>query len=127
VARQVRKLDDVPFTPAKRRYEARSIHRNGKRVMQDREFIAWDGEGWTEHRADHVLTESGKCVGGCVHHYFLFGASSGDSVRAESLSTVECLNVMLTCASQNPSAIHVGYAFTYDVNMILKDVHYKKT
>jgi DNA polymerase type B, organellar and viral len=127
VARQVRKLvEDIPFVSARRRYEARTNHRNGKRIMADREFIAWDGEGWTEHRTDHRLTESGKCVGGCAHHYFLFGASEGTSIRATSLSTVECLNAMLTCASQNPSAIHVGYAFTYDVNMILRDIHPRK-
>jgi hypothetical protein len=91
----------------------------------DREFIAWDGEGYTEH--DYLCKAQGNlqdnCIG-CPHHYFLFGSSSDSGISGESLGTYECLQQMLSVAGSNPHAIHVGFAFEYDVNMILRDVSY---
>lgn len=74
-----------------------------------RPFVAWDGEGWTD--------------GDGVHHYCLFGNSSAESIEGESLSTDECLDLIVRA---NPRSIHVGFSFGYDVNMILRDLSWRQ-
>lgn len=110
--------------PAGRKRIPRSAgSKNSNRTMEEREFIAWDGEGWTDHKEDHKLVGTPPdCRGGCPHHYFLFGASTGEHVRADSLPTIDCFEVMLEVARENRTAIHVAFAFDYDVNMICKDL-----
>lgn len=96
-------------TPAFRKKGKNSV--SGRRpTFEDRPFVAWDGEGYND--AD------GK------HHYFLFGNSAGYEISGESLSTYECLQLMLRTAFFQRSAIHIGFAFDYDVNMILGDLGY---
>lgn len=58
--------------------------------------------------------------------YVLFGCSKGDYVKAPSLSTEQCLELLLDVERRNPRAIHVGFSLRYDVNMILKDLPFKK-
>lgn len=69
-----------------------------------RPFVAWDGEG---------TTDTG---------YSLFGNSEGYEICAPGLSSKECLELIIECETDMPEAIHVGFAFTYDVNWILKDM-----
>jgi len=52
----------------------------------------------------------------------LFGASTGEYITSRDLGTAECLDLILHVESLYPSAFHVGFAFEYDVNMILKDL-----
>lgn len=73
-----------------------------------RPFLFWDGEG--------VTTNDGR------HHYILFGASSGHYTQGRSLGTMECLDLLLQCEADNPDAYHVGFAFKYDVEMILYEL-----
>lgn len=73
-------------------------------------FIAWDGEGITD---------------GKEHKYVLLGASTGNYVQSESLSTIECFDVMLETAQEHKRGTHIAFAFDYDVNMILRDVPYR--
>lgn len=94
-------ITDTEFTP---------YHR-GRTVRHplDPEFIAWDGEGITppnQVRQDFVL----------------FGNSKGFRVSGNRLSTEECLRLILDTERANPRAIHVGFAFGYDAEMILVDV-----
>lgn len=93
-------------------------------VYDNREFIGWDGEGWTEHTDILCGGNQGRsCLRrACVHHYCLFGNSKGQSVANDSLSTRECLDVILEAGKEYPRGIHIGFAFQYDVNMILKDL-----
>jgi DNA polymerase family B len=79
-----------------------------RRALGTRQFIAWDGEGYTDSEG--------------VHHYMLFGASTGLYVQGESLGTRECLDLLLRVESENPDTFHVIFAGNYDVNMFLKDV-----
>lgn len=74
-----------------------------------RPFIMWDGEG---------TTDAGYC---------LFGSSDGDMVQHPDLSSRECLELILESGERNKSAkaIHFGFAFDYDVNMILKDLPWR--
>lgn len=75
-----------------------------------RQFIAWDGEGARDK--DNPNRQS----------YVLFGNSSGSHVRSSELSTDELLSFIIEEGKKNPGAWHVGFAFDYDVNMILRDL-----
>jgi hypothetical protein len=82
-----------------------------ERKFEERAFIGWDGEGYDD--------ESGQ------HHYMLFGASTGDCVTGPSLGTAECLSLILRVREENPDTYNVGFAFDYDVNMIIKDLPWR--
>jgi hypothetical protein len=115
-------LEDEDFAPRTPRKPRKNLRRtSGAKRGEDREFIAWDGEGWTEH----VCEDSSKCKnhsGKCKHHYYLFGASSGDYVSARSLSTTDCFDVMVAAKRNNPDAVHVSFSFKYDIDMIMRDI-----
>lgn len=74
-----------------------------------RRFVAWDGEGITFSP-------------GSAQNYVLFGNSSGHYIQGTNLGTSECLSLMIRAEQAEPNAYHVAFAFTYDVNMILKDL-----
>lgn len=81
--------------------------RKGRRKdsnVKTRPFVAWDGE------------ETRDCG------YCLFGSSYGIRARKRSLSTREMLEVIIDTGKAVPNAFHVGFAFFYDVNQILKDL-----
>lgn len=72
-------------------------------------FVAWDGEGITYEQ-------------GMPQQYVLFGCSLGHTVSSESLSTVDCLETIIAAEQALPHAIHVGFSFKYDAEMILRDL-----
>lgn len=71
--------------------------------------MAWDGEG--------ITYPTNK-----AQSYVLFGASTGDRVVKPELDTATCLDLLLAVEETYPDAIHVGFAFQYDVNMILRSL-----
>lgn len=77
-----------------------------------RPFVAWDGEGIT-------------FPGNVEQSYVLFGASTGDRLTGKDLGTAALLNHLLAVERKHGDAIHVGFAISYDANMILKDVPLK--
>lgn len=77
-----------------------------------RPFICWDGEGITYD-------------GDTVQSYVLFGCSAGRRVLSASLSTEECLDLLIRTEEEFPEAIHVGFALQYDWNMIFRDIPVK--
>lgn len=83
--------------------------------MEDnKEFIAWDGEGITYEKD-------------AAQEYVLFGCSKGNYVQKQILRTPDCLHLLIDCAVEYPNAYHVAFAFDYDVEMILRDMPvYKK-
>jgi hypothetical protein len=95
----------------------------------ERRFVSWDGEGARklygpeceicEHVSCYLIRyyESSNVDDS---HYVLFGNSDGDFLHSPSLSTVECLSLIIEKA--HIDAIHFGFAFDYDVNMIIKDL-----
>src|SRR6266436_1517968 len=75
--------------------------------LEDRPFIAWDGEGVN-------LKGPGR-----PQSYVLFGSSVGHISNQEGLSAFDCLDHILETGAANPGAVHCGFAFSYDANMII--------
>lgn len=102
---------DSTFTATERCIAAgkypESWHRG--REYGSRPFIAWDGEGITYE-------------GDTVQSYVLFGNSAGRRILSSSLTTSECLNLLIETEKEFPEAIHVGFALQYDWNMIFRDI-----
>jgi hypothetical protein len=74
---------------------------------EQREFIAWDGEGINIHGV------------GRPQSYVLFGSTKGHVASREGLTTFDCLDQIIETGMRNPTSIHVGFAFGYDSNMIV--------
>lgn len=71
-------------------------------------FIAVDGEAYTTERG---------------HEYVLLAASTGDYIYKETgLSTYDCVSFLLKLRQKNPGYKFTGFAFNYDVNMIIGDL-----
>jgi len=89
----------------------RNYHNGSTKVeLSDREFIAWDGEGMQLRRK------------GLPQSYVLFGASTGEVLTGENLTCFQLLDHIIAVGRRNPTAVHVGFAFTYDANMIVKSL-----
>lgn len=84
----------------------------------DRPFIGWDGEGYSNYVGYVDKPPERK------HHYMLFGCSAfpDDPLVGVDLHTEACLDYLLFVERKYPDAFHVGFAFDYDVNMILCDL-----
>jgi hypothetical protein len=74
-------------------------------------FVAWDGEA--------VANEE---EGNLDHPYSLFGSSRGWRIRSYNLTTMDCLSLLLETEMECPEAIHFGFAFGYDVNMVIRNL-----
>lgn len=69
----------------------------------ERRFVSWDGEGDPDNSS-----------------YFLFGSSDGNYIHNRSLGTAEILGHII--GNADIDAIHIGFAFGYDVNNIIRDL-----
>lgn len=105
-------VHELRYTRAGAQYLKRT---NGfKQYMADREakrrkpFLAWDGEGWSDHVGEH--------------RYMLLQNSAGGYIHAPQLNTVSCLDFILRTAADNPGHIHVIYGGGYDATHILRDL-----
>lgn len=84
-----------------------------KKARLRRDFLAVDGEA-----IDDPKTKE--------HKYVMLGASTGDRIEnLDGLSTAESLSYLSALKHAHPNAILVGFAFGYDVNMILRDVDWE--
>lgn len=71
-------------------------------------FIAWDGEGANLRG---------------VHEYIALVTSAGDArTNVAGLPTADTLSWLAARLAATKDAIHVGFAFSYDSNMLLRDV-----
>lgn len=122
-------LEDVAFEdvhipplpvalPDKERQRKSRVSRKRSGPPEDRRMIAWDGEG---------IKLSGD---GAPQHYVLFGCSArvDDPLKisdpTKSLEFRELADYMLETAAMFPRAFHVGYAFKYDQNMIIRSLRW---
>lgn len=96
----VEDADFKPYHTGKPKYVANA---------RQAQFIFWDGEG---------ITPEGQAR----QNYVLFGNSAGFRIVGWALNTEQCLSLMMDTERKYPSAIHVGFAFGYDTEMILRDL-----
>lgn len=76
---------------------------------EERDVIAWDMEGISlsgQHKPQHAV---------------LFGCSAepDNALEGFKLTTRQMLEYIISVGARHPHAIHVGYAFKYDANMVL--------
>lgn len=91
-----------------------------------RRFVAWDGEGVQGEQisaTSEIIIGDQKLTREYLRQkstYVLFGNSDGDYVASPDLDTETCLRLIIEKADKD--AIHFGFAFGYDVNMLLRDL-----
>jgi hypothetical protein len=85
--------------------------KNGQLRILNRPFLFWDGEGVRNPEGDRKPTA-----------YALLGHSGGGRITGRALNTVECLRFICRTGRENPGAIHVGFAFEYDITMMLRNL-----
>jgi hypothetical protein len=106
------------YTPEERRAVDREYCREKRAVKRtdrilNQEVIVWDGEG---------MKLSGPTA---PQHYVLFGCSARPNSPliiekdGDRLTFQELADYALDVADQHPNAVHLGYYFTYDQNMII--------
>jgi hypothetical protein len=99
-------VEDTEFQP----YHGKP-KRGSQYKLDERYFIAWDGEG---------INLDGP---GRPQSYVLFGCSTGQYIESDKhLHTFELLDFILSVAQENPAGVHVGYAFGYDSNMLVRSL-----
>lgn len=78
--------------------------------LEERRIIAWDGEGMKLSGDDKP------------QHYVMFGCSAEPHwvLINRDLKTMEILEYIIAVGERYPNAVHVGYGFRYDANMIIK-------
>lgn len=78
--------------------------------LERRKIIAWDGEGMKLSGDDKP------------QHYVLFGCSADvdNPLIGKKLQTLDMLDYMIEIGQRYPRAVHVGYGFRYDMNMIIQ-------
>src|SRR5262245_1719101 len=99
--------DPVPTEMKDPYHHGRKVKRDRTVDQSTRPFIAWDGEGIN-------LEGDGK-----PQSYVLFGSSEGCVTHRDGLTAFECLDHIIETGQQHPTAVHCGFAFSYDANMIL--------
>lgn len=80
--------------------------------LRNKRFVVWDGEG------AHTGTRKAQS-------YILFGFYDGTDhhfIHGRSLTTLACLRHIITAGERYTNHWHVGFAFDYDVNMILRNL-----
>lgn len=108
---------------ARRRAAGKRAHRGKhKSLFEHGEFIAIDGEGFSEG-ADltwHVGVNETQYTGK-THSYAYLSASTGDEIYNPTgrLSTDECLEFIFTLKRNNPRSILVVFGASYDFTQML--------
>jgi hypothetical protein len=129
-ARRAEKIESnrEDYLKERRLYEERNReHINDQRrfrygadsmALASRPFIGWDGEG-TREFVGYVNKPPE-----IRRNFVLFGCSMfpDDPLIGRRLSTKTCLDYLLYVKTVYPDAFHVGFAFKYDVDMILSDL-----
>jgi hypothetical protein len=91
-------------------------------LFEDGEFIAIDGEGFSEgEEKTFVIGDDAREYKGREHFYALLKASDGSELYAETgrLETQACLDFLLDIKERNPNAIVVCFGASYDFTQML--------
>lgn len=93
-----------------------------KSLFNRGEFVAIDGEGFTEGEPFEVIAPSsgGRYIA-APHYYALLTASDGSEIYEPNgrLSTQQCLDFLLDITDRNPKAILVCFGASYDMCQML--------
>jgi hypothetical protein len=95
-----------------RQRNARLNNQDRTEYLRNKSFVVWDGEG----------AHSGVRK---AQDYILFGYYDGDEhsfIDGRSLTTYACLRHIIQAGERYKNHWHVGFAFDYDVNMILRNL-----
>lgn len=85
---------------------------NRGRKLELRPFVFIDGEAVRhEYHTDDDPSS-----------YALIGASTGERLQAQEISTEQAFAFLITLKERHPTALFVGFGFKYDVNMMCKDI-----
>lgn len=78
--------------------------------LEQRKMIAWDGEGMKLSGDDKP------------QHYVMFGCSADIEgvLVSQQIELMDLLEYIISIGAKYPNAVHVGYGFRYDANMIIK-------
>ena len=79
--------------------------------LEGKPFVSWDGEGITPpkaHQQDYVMLGTSARATPLRNHF--------------GIPTLDALAYIIQVERENPDAIHVAFAFSYDTEMILKDI-----
>lgn len=87
-------------------------HGKERTPHKDRRFVAWDGE------SSSGLGPNGENTS----DYVLFGNSDGWEISSNRLRTTDCLSFIIDHGCANTDVIHIGFAFNFDVNHLLRDL-----
>lgn len=93
-----------------------------KSIFEKGEFVAVDGEGFSEGETFTVTVDSSDGTYTAKQHFYaLLSASDGSEIYAENgrLGTQECLDFLLDIKIKNSDAILVCFGGSYDVCQIL--------
>lgn len=108
-------LSALTLTPTEKEwYHTGKPSRVSQVPLEERDFIAWDGEGVNLDGPNFPQS------------YTLFGCSTGDYISSDKhLNTFALLDFIIRIGQENPTAYHVGFAFNYDANMLLRSLSEK--
>lgn len=126
---------DMPMTGAERVAKHRALKRAAsppqhcepvskpdRSLFSTADFIAIDGEGVSEGPATaYRVGPEKRLYHGQPHYMILLAASTGAEISCSTgrLGLVECLDFLLSVASENPRSLLVCYSGSYDINQIL--------
>lgn len=80
------------------------LRRTHRPKLENAEFLAWDGEGYTD--------ANGR------HHYMLFGNSDGEYVQSVSLDWQDCFPLLVA----HPNVINIIYGGDYDIIKMIQTI-----
>lgn len=104
-----------------RKRQAKFKREERARRYEERPFIGWDSEGY-----DYFIAHADGTVEVGMQRTMLFGCSvPGRYIVGMELSTREMLQLILDVEADFPDAFHVGFAFEYDINQMLRDLPWR--
>lgn len=118
--REAKKAAGAPYRSTTRGKSGKS-----KRKFTKAEFVAIDGEGFSEgdEKTWHIGANK-KPYTGKPHYYAYLSASDGSEIYAKDgrLSTEQCLEFLLNITTNNKHAVIVAFGASYDMTHMLYDL-----
>lgn len=107
---EAQKIESRRYTQRKYKSANKDLVRavNRQSLVRNKRFISFDGEGYDDKNGKHI--------------YNIFACNDETLIDNAGLDTLDILSFIMRKKKEYPKAIFVSFYFSYDVNMILKDV-----